>query len=308
MIKPKRLKFGDTIGLVAPASPTTRDKVDKSYRKLIEMGFNVVVGKSCYLQYGYLAGEDNIRAEDLNNMFADEKVDGIICLRGGYGTLRILDLLDYELIKNNPKVFVGYSDITALHIAFNQLSNLVTFHGPMVSSDIIGNFSEFSEKSLYNAILEEDFEPHLENPSEEVITIHEGVAEGEIIGGNLTLIVSTLATSYEINTKGKILFIEEIEEEPYKIDRMLTQLRLSRKLDESVGIILGNFKNCVPKDYDSSLTLEEVIYSIIKPLNKPTISNFQAGHCDPTITIPFGVKARLNAHEKKLILLENPTL
>jgi len=308
MLKPKRLKLGDTIGVVAPGSPTTEEKVEKVYNKLTKMGFKVVMGKSCYSKYGYLAGRDEIRAEDLNNMFGDKEINGIICLRGGYGTIRILDLLDYSLIRKNPKVFVGYSDITALHIAINKLSNLVTFHGPMAASDLIGDISDFSLNSLYNSIFNEQFNPSIENPLEDLKAINGGVAEGEIIGGNLSLIVSTIGTPYEIDTKGKILFIEEIGEEPYRIDRMLTQLRLSNKLQEVEGIILGNFNNCSPEDPDMSLTLEEVIDNIIKPLNKPTLLNLQAGHCEPTITIPFGVKARLDADKKQLTILEKPTL
>ena len=308
MLKPKRLKLGDTIGVVAPGSPTTEEKVEKVYNKLTKMGFKVVMGKSCYSKYGYLAGRDEIRAEDLNNMFGDKEINGIICLRGGYGTIRILDLLDYSLIRKNPKVFVGYSDITALHIAINKLSNLVTFHGPMAASDLIGDISDFSLNSLYNSIFNEQFNPSIENPLEDLKAINGGVAEGEIIGGNLSLIVSTIGTPYEIDTKGKILFIEEIGEEPYRIDRMLTQLRLSNKLQEVEGIILGNFNNCLPEDPDMSLTLEEVIDNIIKPLNKPTLLNLQAGHCEPTITIPFGVKARLDADRKQITILEKPTL
>lgn len=308
MIKPKGLKIGDTIGVVAPASPTTIDRVEKAYEKLIEMGFKVIMGESCYSNYGYLAGTDDVRAEDLNKMFKNQEIDGIICLRGGYGTPRILDLLDYDLIKNNPKVFIGYSDITALHIAFNKLSTLVTFHGPMVSSDLIGEFSEFSKKSLYNSILEGKFQPVIKDPLDEITIINGGKAEGAIIGGNLSLITSTIGTPYEIDSKGKILFIEEIGEEPYRIDRMLTQLRLSKKLEEAEGIILGDFNNCVAEssEYDDSLTLEEVIDQIIKPLGKATIFNFKAGHCEPTVTIPFGVKAKLDADNKVLTLLEKP--
>jgi len=272
------------------------------------MGFKVKLGKSCYSKYGYLAGRDELRAEDLNSMFRDTEVDGIICLRGGYGTIRILELLDYNLIRANPKVFVGYSDITVIHIAINQISNLVTFHGPMAASDLAGDISKFSLESLFNSILHEDFDGNLKNPTEELITINGGVAEGQIIGGNLSLIASTIGTPYEIDTKGKIIFIEEIGEEPYRIDRMLNQLKLSNKLQEAEGIILGNFSNCMPEDPDMSLTLEEVIDDLIRPLNKPTLYNLQAGHCDPNITIPFGVRVRLNADRKEIVVLEKPTL
>lgn len=307
MIKPKRLKAGDTIGLVAPASPTSREKVEKAYERLTEMGFKVLIGKNCYSKYGYLTAEDKLRAEEINSMFANKDIDGIMCLRGGYGTPRILDLLDYELIRNNPKVFIGYSDITALHIAFNKFSDLVTFHGPMAASDIAGNFSDFSRNSLLNSVLNEEFNPIIENATEEILTINEGIAEGQIVGGNLSLLVSTIGTPYEIDTKGKILFIEEIGEDTYKVDRMLTQLKLAKKLEEAEGMILGNFNKCLPGDEDD-FTLEEVFEQIIKPLNKPTIYNLQAGHCEPVITLPFGVEARLDAGKKEITVLERPTV
>ena len=307
MIKPKRLKIGDTIGIVAPASPASKEKIERACERLSQIGFNVVVGDNCHTQYGYLTADDKERAQELNSMFANKAIDGIICLRGGYGTPRILDLLDYELIRNNPKVFVGYSDISCLHIAFNKYSNLVTFHGPMLTSDMAGDFSDFSMNSLLNSISNEEFNPLIRNATEEMITINEGIAEGEIIGGNLSLIVSTLGTPYEIDTKGKILFIEEIGEYTYKIDRMLTQLRLAKKLEEAEGIILGNFNKCLPEGKDD-FTLEEVFDQIIRPLNKPAIYNLQAGHCEPVVTIPFGVEAKLDANKREIILLERPTL
>lgn len=307
MIKPKRLKIGDTIGLIAPASPVPKRKVELGLKKLTNMGFKVEVSKTGYSNYGYLAGEDKFRAEELNSMFNNKDIDGIICLRGGYGTPRILDLLDYEMIKSNPKVFVGYSDITVLHIAFNQLSNLVTFHGPMVASDMSGNFSDFSKKSLLNSIFDQDFNPSIENESNEIITINPGIAEGKIIGGNLSLLVSTLGTPYEVDTKGKILLIEEIGENTYKVDRMLTQLILSNKFKDAEGIILGNFNNCVPDD-DGEFTIEELIDDLIKPLKIPTISNLQAGHCEPVITLPFGVKTRLDARKGEITILEEVTM
>ena len=318
MLKPKALKFGDTIGVISPSSPTAEENIQKAYNTLVEMGFKVKMGKSPYERYGYLSGTDDIRAEDINNMFKDTEVDGIICMRGGYGTPRILELIDYEIIRNNPKVFVGYSDITALHIAFNQIANLVTYHGPMISSDMIDGFSDFSKMSLFKAIMGQrdrssvplissDNTKKLTNPAgKEIITINGGIAEGSIIGGNLSLIASTIGTSYEIDVRGKILFIEEISEEPYKIDRMLNQLKLAGKLHEASGIILGDFKDCNPKD-DESLSLEQVINDHIKPIGKPTIYNLQSGHCAPIITLPFGVNARLDADKKEILILENCT-
>lgn len=307
MIKARALKFGDTLGLIGPASFASQDKVARSIRILREMGFEVKEGKSLYERYGYLSGKDEIRANDINSMFGDKEVDGIMCLRGGYGSPRILDLIDYELIKNNPKVFVGYSDITALHIVFNQICKLVTFHGPMASSDMIGSFQAFSEDSLLRAIMDKEAIGRIENPeNEDIVKINGGIVEGRLIGGNLSLIADTIGTPYEIDSKGKILFIEEINEEPYKIDRMLNQLRLAGKLEDAAGIILGDFNKCQPKGhYEDSLSLEEVFEDYIKVLNKPSIYNLQSGHCNPIITLAMGVRVRLDGNKGQVDILEN---
>lgn len=312
MIRPKGLVFGDTIGIVAPAGPSTREKVEAACRELVDMGFKVRVGRSCYESYGYLAGSDSLRAQDINSMFKDGGVDGIICLRGGYGSLRILDLLNYNAIANNPKVFIGYSDITALHIALNRMANLVTFHGPMATPDIAGGLDCFSKKSLYSSILKGRFaRGKLGNPpGEEIRVINEGLAEGPIIGGNLSLIVSSLGTPYEIDLKGRLLFVEEIGEQPYRIDRMLSHLSLSGKLAEAEGIILGDFKGCNPRPGREglSLSLEEVIGDIIGSIGKPCIANVQAGHCRPMLTIPFGVNVRLDGYKGQLTIIEQPVI
>lgn len=309
MIKPKALKYGDTIGIIAPASSAPEEKIAMAEKELEKIGFNVKLGESCFLNYGYLSGKDEIRAYDLNNMFYDNKIDGILCLRGGYGTLRILDMIDYKMIKKNPKIFVGYSDITALHIALNQKSSLITFHGPMAASDIANNLDEFSKDSFINAITNKSSIGKIINPeNEEIKTGVEGMCIGEIIGGNLALITSTIGTQYEIITKGKILFLEDIGEEPYRIDRMLTQLKLSGKLDDAVGIILGDFKSCEPKVMKNSFTLSEVFKDILYSLNKPLIYNIKAGHCSPKLTIPFGVKTVLDGYKGELIIEESATI
>ena len=312
MIRPRGLIFGDTIGIIAPAGPSTGEKVEASHRELARMGFKVKIGSSCYRKYGYLAGEDSLRADDINSMFEDGDVDGIICLRGGYGTLRILDLLDYDLIASNPKVFIGYSDITALHIALNLKADLVTFHGPMAAPDIAAGLDHFSMESLYNSILGERAGiGKLENPGDEKVEIiNEGIAEGTIIGGNLSLIVSTLGTPYEVDLRGKLLFIEEIGERPYRIDRMLNHLRLAGKLKDAEGIILGDFRACDPMDgkEEHSLSLRQVIGDIIESIGKPCIANVRAGHCKPMITIPLGAKARLDGYSGELEVLERPIM
>lgn len=309
MIKPRALKEGDTIGLAAPSSPVPNpEMVDAAVSKIQELGFNVKVGESCRKNYGYLAGSDEIRANDLNAMFADPVIDGIICMRGGYGTPRILDKLDYSTIAKNPKVFVGYSDITSLHLAFSKICKLVTFHGPMVTSDMLTNFDDFSKDSFLKAITLNEPLGELTNPlGEQIKPLTKGKASGPIVGGNLSLISATMGSSYEIDTKGKLLFLEDVDEQPYRVDRMLTQLRLSGKFADCSGVIIGDWNNCVPEEGKSSLSLMDLFEGIITPFGKPAIYNFKAGHCRPKITVPFGVEAILDADNCTLSINESAT-
>ena len=305
MIKPKALKKGDTIGLIAPSSPTDKiENVEKSINVLKGQGFNVVVGESCYQRYGYLSGSDEVRANDMNKMFKDKNIDAVFCLRGGYGTPRILDLLDYEEIKNNPKLFIGYSDITALHIVLSNNCNMVTFHGPMATSDMIDDFDDFSRQCYMKAITSTEPLGFIKNPDGvEIKSLVKGFAKGKIIGGNLALLTATIGTPYEVDTKGKLFFIEEVEEFTYRVDRMLTQLKLAGKFNDCTGIILGDFKDCNPQTPDD-LTLSQVFDDIIVPAGKPTIYNLKAGHCNTKVTIPFGVDAELDADNCTLNITE----
>lgn len=305
MIFPNQLKKGDTIGIIAPSSPyrpqseeSLINELDKIKKTIENFGYKVKMGETCYLSYkGYLAGEDDIRVRDLESMFNDKKVTGILCLRGGYGTPRILDKIDYNVIKNNPKVFIGYSDITALHIAFNQYCNLVTYHGIMASTS--PTWHEYTYNSFMDMINMKE-ELVIENPKgEKLYTFIEGKVHGKVVGGNLSLIASTIGTKYEIDTKGKILFIEEIGENVYKIDRMLMQLELAGKLRDCVGIIFGDFENCT-KEREDDYELEELLYDIIKKYNKPCVYNLQSGHCNPMISIPLGLECYLDATNKTI--------
>jgi len=297
MNKPKALKIGDTIGLVAPSSALRQaGDLEKCISTLQEQGFKLVVGESCASRQGYLSGSDEVRAGDINRMFGDSKIDAVFCLKGGYGTPRILDLLDYETIKKNPKIFIGYSDITAIHIALNQKCDLITFHGPMVASDMLGDFDEFSKKSYLKAITAKEPLGKMDNPlGFEIKSMVPGKAKGIMVGGNLSLVAATIGTDYEIDTRGKILFLEDIEEFTYSVDRMLTQLRLSGKLKDCVGIVLGEFTNCLPQYQGFDHSLMQVFNEIIVQAKKPTIYNFRAGHCTPKITIPLGVETFLDA-------------
>lgn len=308
MIKPKAIKPGDTIGVIAPASPENKQQVDHAKLALEALGFKVIMGKSCYHHHGYLAGSDELRAYDVNDMFKNPKVKGIINLRGGYGTPRILSLLDYRSIKHNPKAFIGYSDITAMHIAFHQLCEMVTFHGPMAGVDILRGMDSFTKKSFFDQIGGNHISCILNPENEPIKTLQGGIAEGQLIGGNLTLIASTLGTPYEIDTKGKLLFIEEVGERPYKVDRLLTQLKNAGKLEDAHGIILGDFKNCVPLENEVSQSLHEVFKDIIKPLYKPILYGVKAGHCSPNVTLPFGVKVYMDAHRRYIKMMERGTV
>lgn len=316
MNKPKSLRNGDKVAVVAPSSATDLQSVEKGEQKLKVMGLNPVMFPTCYTNYGHLSAPDLDRARDINDAFKDDSIKGIICLRGGYGTPRILNMLDYEMIAANPKVFVGFSDITALHIAFNQICRMTTFHGPMATS----NFAKFNKENIkfdtytYNSLHKNIFtnEPAGEhnNPMDEpLISFSGGTAEGELIGGNLTLLVSTMGSKYELDTRNKVLFIEEVNEQIYKIDRMLTTLALAGKFEQCAGIIFGTFTGCEreEKAYEGGLdlTLGEVINNTVIQFKKPIIGNFKAGHSFPQPTLPLGTKVKIDADSNKVIFTES---
>ena len=252
----KRLCFGATIGLISPASPENVEAIQKGILFLKNQGFNIIEGTHLYDKWGYLAGKDKDRAFDIMEMFKNKEVDMILCIRGGYGSSRILPHLDYDVIKRNPKIFAGFSDITVFLNAFYEKCNLTTFHSPMGTSDL--EDTETFKSFMFTFM--EGYKPYtIKNPSEfETKCIVSGIAEGNLIGGNLGLICNSLGTPYETDTKDKILFIEEVGEAPYRVDRIITQLLLANKLQQCKGIILGQFKGCDLPHYERSLTLEEV--------------------------------------------------
>lgn len=299
----KRLKHGDTIGLISPAGAENPDKIKESIKYIESLGFNIKEGKHIYKRLGYLAGSDNDRAEDLMNMFRDDNVDMILCVRGGYGTMRILPNIDFDVIQQNPKIFAGFSDITTFLNIIYQKCGLITFHSPMCNSNLL---DKYTLESFLNTFMN-GYKPYIiKNPNNIPTKCFSSKRSvfGELVGGNLSLLCSTIGTPFEIDTKGKIIFIEEVGEEPYKIDRLLTQLLLSGKLDECSGIILGQFTNCELPHYERSLTLNEVITDRILNLNKPTITNIQSGHSYPKLTLPIGSKIRMNCIEGVIEVLE----
>lgn len=298
MIFPKGLKKGDTIGIVAPSGPFNKYSLDKVKNSIESLGYKVKFSESCSGMYkGYLSVKDELRAKGIEGMFLDNEVDVIMCIRGGYGTLRILDKINYDIVANNPKVFIGFSDITTLHTAFNQKSNLVTFHGIMAGS--APDWDDFTYKSLLDAVNMEDKLQILNPEGEEIKSLSSGICEGTLTGGNLSLLSATIGTPYEIDTKGKILFIEEIGETIYKLDRMLTHLALAGKFDDCKGIVFGDFCDC-EKSKDDDFELEEILKDRIERFNKPCIYNLKSGHCTPMITLPMGAKCKLDADNKAI--------
>jgi muramoyltetrapeptide carboxypeptidase len=299
IVKPKRLQKGDTVGVIAPASPPNQESLKRSLFFLEELGLKVKLGCHIKKGYGYLAGKDSDRLEDLHEMFEDKEVKAIICAGGGYGTARIASLIDYDLIRKNPKIFWGYSDITFLHTAIFQQTGLVTFHGPMLASDIGKEDVDPLSKQFFKQL----FDPTSIDYNEQISpleTMIEGNVSGTLIGGNLSLITSTLGTPFEIDTNGKLLLMEEINEEPRSMDRMLNQLYMAGKLQGGAGILVGSMNHCVP-NRKQTLTLDEVLDYYIKLVNKPALKGFKIGHCSPQVSVPLGVTATMNTYEKQVI-------
>ena len=301
MILPERMKKGDTIGVVAPASPPSMENLENAEKLFQTFGFYVQYGKHVKKVNGYLAGTDEERLEDFHDMIRNPKIKAIFFARGGYGTGRIASKIDYDLIKKYPKIILGYSDITYLHTAIRQKTDLVTFHGPMPAFDFgKGKFEPISIVWLWNALLQPEQLIYSDAISP-LKVISPGEAEGQFIGGNLSLMISTLGTPYEIDMKDKILLMEDIREEPYRVDSMLNQLKLSGKLDQLKGVVIGDFANADSK-LPSTFTLDEVFEQYFKDAKYPVMSGFQIGHCQPHFSVPLGVKATLSTSKKKLLI------
>ena len=307
MLYGKKLKFGDTIGFIAPSGAMREaGSVERAVEEAERMGFKVKLGESAGKKYGYLSGFDEVRARDINAMFADDEVDAIICLRGGYGAMRILDQLDYDLIAKHPKIFMGFSDITALHIALLNKCDMATFHGPMGVNWCNKPLDDFSRESMYRALMNAEPAGELSNPPEYTKqTVNSGIAEGQLVGGNLTLIAGSLGTPWEIDTKDRIIFIEEVGERTYCVDRLLTQMRLAGKFDECAGVVFGDFSDCPIEYPEFGLTLDEIIRDVVAPCGKPIFTGLRCGHCSPKLTLPLGVQCRIDADQCTLTVLES---
>jgi muramoyltetrapeptide carboxypeptidase len=314
--KPERLSPGDTILFIAPSGNLKQDRMALAKKRLEDRGYVTVQAHDIFRQYGYLGGTDKRRAEEFMAGWIDPRIKAIFPGTGGYGTTRILDQLDYDIIKNNPKILVGFSDITGLHLAINKMTGLTTFHtpSPMYGLGSEENLSPISDYYFWQAIEENNpngytIDVKLFELGESVITLHGGKGKGELIGGNLSLINTLMGTPYEIETKGKILFIEDVGEAPYRIDRYFSQLRMAGKFDHLKGAILGKFTRRAkePPDDDNSFTMMRVLEQYFSNLGIPVIANFPIGHYKYNISFPIGVIAEIDADKQTVRILENPT-
>ena len=302
-IKPDRLNYGDTIGIIAPASaPPDPKNIDRAIAALERLGFKTKLGPNVRKRWGFLAGSDRDRAHDLMKMFADRKVKAIVCVRGGYGTARILPLLDYRTIRANPKIFIGYSDITSLHCAFLTKSNLVSFHGPMLISDFgKADFPDFTRQSFLKTLMQPSAPGSIRDGYQRktVTILRRGQASGPLVGGNITLLCASLGTPYQPAFKNGILFFEDIDEKPYRFDRMLTQLLNAGLLQQVAGIAIGINAGCQdPKTRNAKeyrQTLEDVFKDRLLPLKIPVVAGLPFGHIPLNATLPVGARATLDA-------------
>ena len=312
---PRALRRGDTIALVVPASPVPREPIERAITRLEAMDFRIKTYSDLYREYGYLAGKDDLRANELMQAFADEEVSAVFAARGGNGVTRLLDMLDYEVIRQHPKIFVGYSDMTALHSALHNKTGLVTFHGPH-PKDGIGvaeGMSELTARTYWRTLLADEYGdddgfevPLTETECDSIETMVSGKARGRLVGGNLALVGAVMGTPFEVETSGNILLLEDINEQPYRIDRMLSQLKLAGKLDELAGMVLGQFTDCSAPEGEASLTLEEILDFHLGSLGVPVLRNFPTGHCRDNATLPLNAEVELDADRRTITLLNNP--
>ena len=306
MIKPKPLRRGNTIGLVgiSGALHESETRFEKMLEAIDALGYKVIVADSCREEYGYLSGTDASRAKGLNQMFRDDRVDAVVCMRGGYGVTRILDRVDFDVIRANPKLLLGYSDITALHTAIHEKVGMVTIHGPMPDRAWM-EFDDFSRRSMLRALTSTEPLGTLYNPEGTAPKcVVPGRCEGRLVGGNLSLIAALCGTPYQLNPEGKVLLLEDVGEYVYRLDSMLTQLRLAGMFERCAGVVLGGFTNCTEEYERYALHLENVIRDIIVPAGKPVLANLSIGHTPVKITVPLGVNCAVDAEAGTLTITE----
>lgn len=291
---------GARVALLCASSAVLEERLEPAIQAVKALGLEPVVYPTCYYanRHGYFAADDAQRAKDLQDAFADNSIQGILCIRGGYGANRILPLLNWRDIARHPKVFCGYSDVTALHIVLNQRCHMPTFHTPMPSTNYYAGADEFTMTYLRRALF-----GALSGPlpmGETVEKLQSGKARGVLCGGNLSLVRDSLGTPWEIDTRGKILFLEDVDEKTYHLDEMLTQLRNAGKFDDCAGILLGYWTNCPPEYPEKTLEISEILQEVVLPCGKPVLSGLCCGHSAPTMSLPLGCTVAMDADEKTL--------
>lgn len=302
-IKPKSLKKGDLIGVCAPAGGI------KSYIEIVDfeleleiLGYKTILSQNIQKNVGYFSGTDQERASDFMDLIQNKDVKAIFFIRGGWGCTRILEYLDFEIIRNNPKIIMGFSDPTSLLNAITLKTGLITFHGPGGNS----TWNEYSV-SYINQLLVEGLPVSYQNKVNDlpIITYSKGEVKGELFGGNLSVLCGMMGSEYLPNWKGKILFLEDVAEEPYRIDRMLTHLKLAGVFNEIAGLILGTFRKCVPEEPKFSFSLEEVFEQHFRDAKFPVYYGAQIGHTTNKFTVPIGMEVEMNADLGVFRLLES---
>ncbi|MGZ3862691.1 MAG: S66 peptidase family protein [Bacteroidia bacterium] len=302
-IKPKALKQGNTIAITSPAGAVWDETQVQKFTGIIEgLGFKVKHGQTLKEKHGYFAGKDELRANELNDFFADKEVSAIFCMKGGWGCARILDKINYDLIRKNPKVIMGFSDITSLLIAINAKTGLVTFHGPVGNS----GWNDFSVDYIKRVLMQKEAVTYAypEKDDDKPFVINAGKTKGALVGGNLTVLAGIIGSGYLPDWKNKILFLEEAKEEPYSIDRMLTQLKLAGVLNNISGFVFGKCVKCEAEEPQKAFLFKEVLEQHIKPLGIPAFYGAMIGHIENKYTMPIGVEAELDADKNIIRLLE----
>lgn len=302
---PPRLRKGDCIGLISPASPVADTaKIDAGVRYLETLGYRVEVGKHATCVNGYLAGTDEERVTDLHDMVRNRKINAILAVRGGYGTPRLLPLIDYALFAKHPKILCGFSDLTALQLALWRKIRLVTFHGPMLASDYSGTVDPFTEEMFWRAVTSRKAIGDIALPAPARV-LYGGKAKGRVIGGNLSLVAALLGTSYAPSFKKSILIIEEVGEEPYRIDRLLTQLRQAGAMKRTRAVLAGQFTDCQPKDSSKpSQTVDDVLKENADASGVPFLAGLPFGHVSRKLTFPIGIRVSVDGEKGRIAFEE----
>jgi muramoyltetrapeptide carboxypeptidase len=306
-VKPQRLKPGDTIAIIAPAGKPKPADLQLGVDRIKKLGYSVYVHPQCRLRHGYLAGDDKSRAAAIIEVFADDRFKAVFAARGGFGCQRIIKHLDLNAIRDNPKIFVGYSDLTILLHTFNSCG-FVTFHGPMPAIDFADKRYQFGITNLFRILTGDSYPIRLTNPAKAgpFKIYHKGKAEGILTGGNISLLNKLVATPFMPSFKDKIVFLEDIDEEPYRLDGYLAHLFMTTDIAKAAGFIFAPFYNCkITKRTFPSLTVSQVFDDYFGGLNVPIITNVACGHGNENLTLPLGIKAAMDTAKKQFTLLES---